>query len=186
MKKYDFRFDMKIIKSFIGGVFKKYKHVDYIYTNSVTGILGFEVDDNVFELINEYEAFDFLNLDDEATIFSISNSNWEKIDSTINNDINENIIKEKIKKVIVVNDHITFQNKETILYDMWDTKAIIFKFDNYEICFAKQDCWFSQEIEIYKGYDLLTKIGDGKEILSDFNEKDSKFINLERAIIEVV
>ena len=43
MKQYDFRFDTKLIKSFLGKIFKKYKHADVIVTESVTGILEFEI-----------------------------------------------------------------------------------------------------------------------------------------------
>ena len=66
-----------------------------------------------------------------------------------------------------------------------DTKAMIFCFENHELCFAKQDCWFSQEIEIYKGHDLLAKIGDGNDILDDFDEDETKKAFVERTIVEI-
>lgn len=56
MKQYDFRFDTELIKSFIGNTFTKYKHADFIVTGSVTGIIGFEINHQVFELISDYEA----------------------------------------------------------------------------------------------------------------------------------
>ena len=52
MKQYDFRFDTELIKSFIGNTSTKYKHADFIVTDSVTGILGFEINQQVFELVN--------------------------------------------------------------------------------------------------------------------------------------
>lgn len=185
MKKYDFRFDTTLIKSFVGKILAKYKHADFIYTNSVTGILGFEIDDNVFALTNEYEELDFFTLDDEATIFHISESDWNKVEPMINNDINEICINEKIQKIVLVNDHTVLTVEQNEEYDMWDTKAIIFYFDNHEICFEKQDCWFSQEIEICKGHDLLVKIDDGKGILTDFENDKTKFICVERSIVEI-
>ena len=68
---------------------------------------------------------------------------------------------------------------------MWDTKAIIFCFENHELCFVKQDCWFSQEIEIYKGHALLDKTGDGNGILDDFDEDETKKAFVERTIVEI-
>lgn len=50
----------------------------------------------------------------------------------------------------------------------------------------KQDCWFSQEIEIYKGHDLLEKVGDGKGILADFDENEAKKVNVKRTIVEIM
>lgn len=58
-------------------------------------------------------------------------------------------------------------------------KRLFFCFENYEICFAKQDCWFSQEIEIYR------EIIDRKDILSDFDSDESKSICVKRNYVEI-
>lgn len=54
----------------------------------------------------------------------------------------------------------------------------------FEICFEKQDCWFSMEIEIHKERDTLNVIDDGKDILNDFDENSS--VTIERTIVEIV
>lgn len=185
IRQYDFRFDTELIKSFIGKILTKYKHAEFMYTNSVTGILGFEINNIVYELSNEFEEMDFLTLDGEATVFRICKNKWGNINSMINNDINEVNVGEMIKKILLINDHTTIKIDKNIAYDMWDTKAIIFCFENHEICFAKQDCWFSQEIEIYKGHNLLEKTGDGNGILEDFNGDDTKEALVNRTIIEI-
>ena len=132
MKQYDFRFDTELIKSLIGKTFLTYKHADFIVTDSVTGIIGFEINHQVFELVNDYEALDYFGLDGEATILSIYKSNWTEVESRFNNDIKETYIDEAVQKVILVNDHTFSKN-----YDMWETKAIVFCFENFEICFEK-------------------------------------------------
>ena len=119
MKQYDFRFDTELIKSLIGKTFTKYKHADFIVTDSVTGIIGFEINHQVFELVNNYEALDYFGLDGEATILSISTSNWTAVESRFNNDIKETYIDEAVQKVILVNDHTFSKN-----YDMWETKLL--------------------------------------------------------------
>lgn len=68
---------------------------------------------------------------------------------------------------------------------MWETKAIIFCLKNSEICFAKQDCWFSQKIEVYKEHTLLEKIGDSQDILNDFDGDESKDVNVERTVVKI-
>lgn len=183
MYKNDNRFSIKVIKSLIGKNFIKYKHINSIFTNSVTGLLEFEIDDHIYILSNEYEHIDYLSLDNEAVIFRISKTDRNTIDSIINNDINEIIVNEVIKKIILVNDHITVKTDENTTYDIWETKAIIFYFNNYELCFSKQDCWFSQEIEIYKGNDVFNYISDGKDILNDFDKETQ--ITIERTIIPI-
>ena len=179
MKQYDFRFDTELIKSFIGNTFTKYKHADFIIADSVTGILGFEINQQVFELVNDYEALDYFGLDGEATILSISQSNWTEVEPRFNNDIKEIYINEPVQKVVLVNDHTFSEN-----YDMWETKVIVFYFDGFELCFEKQDCWFSMEIEIHKGHDTLNVIDDGKDILNDFDRNTS--ISIERTIVEIM
>lgn len=52
----------------------------------------------------------------------------------------------------------------------WETKTIVFYFENFEICFEKQDNWFS--------------IDDGKYILNDFDGNTS--VTIERTIIEIM
>lgn len=129
--------------------------------------------------MNNYEALDYFGLDGEATIFSTSASNWTEVESMSNDDIKETYINALVQKVILVNDHTFSKN-----YDMWETKAIVFCFENFEICFEKQDCWFSMEIEIHKERDTLNVIDDGKDILNDFDENSS--VTIERTIVEIV
>lgn len=179
MKQYDFRFDTELIKSFIGNTFTKYKHADFIIADSVTGILGFEINQQVFELVNDYETLDYFGLDGEATILSISQSNWTEVEPRFNDDIKETYIDEVVQKVILVNDHTVLKD-----YDMLETKAIIFFFESIELCFEKQDCWFSMEIVIHKGCDTLNVIDDGKDILNDFDRSTS--ISIERTIVEIM
>lgn len=68
---------------------------------------------------------------------------------------------------------------------MWVTKAIIFCLENSAICFTKQDCWFSQEMEVYKGHTLLEKIGDGQDILNAFDGDESKDVNVESTVVKI-
>ena len=84
-----------------------------------------------------------------------------------------------MQKVVLVNDHTFSEN-----YDMWETKTIVFYFDGFELCFEKQDCWFSMEIVIHKGHDTLNVIDDGKDILNDFDRSTS--ISIERTIVEIM
>lgn len=63
--------------------------------------------------MNNYEALDYFGLDGEATIFSISASNWTEVESMSNDDIKETYINALVQKVILVNDHTFSKN-----YDM--------------------------------------------------------------------
>lgn len=188
MKKYDFRFDQELIQSFVGKTFNQYKCSIFVLRNSATGIVGIEIDNKIYKLTLDYEGFDFLSIDGEATIYRISNSDWKEVDSLIIHEIDEiNEIKlnETIKKIILVNDHTIVKSKDAVEYDMWETKAIIFCFEETELCFAREDLWFSLEIEVYKGYNLLDQISDGKDVLEDFQNIERLQASVDRTIIEL-
>lgn len=51
--------------------------------------------------------------------------------------------------------------------------------------FEKQDCFFSMEIEIRKGHNLIDTVDDGKKILDDFEQSDKQTIEVQREIIEL-
>lgn len=80
--------------------------------------------------------------------------------------------------VVLLNEHITLEKNESLSYDIWNTKAIIFVLDDYELCFMRKDCWLSEKIEILKGKDLLNQIRCDQSILDDF-------IDIKDGIVEV-
>lgn len=44
-------------------------------------------------------------------------------------------------------------------YEVWQTRAIIFKLDDLEeICFEKDSLWFSEEIIINRGHNLINAL----------------------------
>ena len=110
------------------------------------------------------------------TLITPKSENDVRLQATLGN---QNPTGFPVGVVSLVNDHTFFKK-----YDMWETKAIVFCFENFEICFEKQDCWFPMEIEIHKGHDLLNMIDDGKDILNDFDR--NPFAAIERTIVEIV
>ncbi len=53
MKTIDMRFDSNIFKQMIGKIFDKYRSDEFIFNNSVTGIIGIFIDEKVYEFRNE-------------------------------------------------------------------------------------------------------------------------------------
>ena len=50
MKTIDMRFDSNIFKQMIGQTFKKYRSDEFVFNNSVTGIIGIFVDETAYSL----------------------------------------------------------------------------------------------------------------------------------------
>ena len=180
----DYRFDQNLLRSFIGKTFNKYKHKRFLFTNTVSIYLGFMVDNISYEICNDFEPVDFLDIDGEATICRINQKDWDKILENKNNVI-ETEIKKTIKSITIINDNFISRSYGEINYDWWETRAIIFNFGELEVSFEKQDCFFSMEIEVNKGYDLINKVEDGKFILSDFEQSEEQTIEVNREIIKL-
>ena len=183
MRKYDFRFDKKLFQSFVGKNFEQFRHEKLIYTNTVSLWLEFMIDHRLFTLSNDFENIDFFGWDDEATIFRCVE--MKQTDPKIGENIIDRMVQKKIESIILVNDHFYSTHLEEPEYDYWQTSAIIFHFEGYEISFAKQDCWFSLEIEINQGNHLIEKIDDGKDILDDFEQTAEQRLFTEREKIEL-
>lgn len=184
MIKHDYRFDSRLFSSFIGKIFNKYKHQKFLYTNTVTMFLGFMIDDKSFKMSNDFEAVDYMGIEDEATICRISNEDWYDILND-QKDVIETQVNQEIKKIALINDHFSAYSNNKQEYDWWETRAVIFNFGEFELSFEKQDSYFSMEIEVNKGYDLISKISDGKFILKDFEQSPEKTIKVDREIVEL-
>ena len=171
---YDFRFDTKLMQSFVGLQITSYK-----CTDTITEMVDIQIGDNVYCLTNEYEELDYFLLENENTVYRISDSYRNGPDNT---QITVNV-NQIISKVILLNEHIVLEKNDRISYDVWNTKAIIFGLNDYELCFIKEDCWFSEKIEILKGNNLLNHIFDEQGILDDFIDMKDGMVELNNEIV---
>ena len=153
----DLRLDEEIFKKMIGKQFNKYRCDPYVFTNTVTGIVGLYIGETVFELKNEQSAFQYFDSMDDVALWNIKEvsdseiysvfENTEQIDTSINQNINS---------ITLVNEHqiVNIHEQE---YNLWLTRAIIFHLENRDIYFEKDNTAFSEEIEIKRGHDLLSE-----------------------------
>lgn len=153
----DLRLDEEIFKKMIGKQFNKYRCDPYVFTNTVTGIVGLYIGEKVFELKNEQSAFQYFDSMDDVALWNIKEvsdseiysvfENTEQIDTSINQNINS---------ITLVNEHqiVNIHEQE---YNLWLTRAIIFHLENRDIYFEKDNTAFSEEIEIRRGHDLLSE-----------------------------
>lgn len=185
MKKYDFRINSDEAKKLLNKKFNKYKHAEFEYTNTVTLYVGLMIDDISYEVCNDYEQLDYFGWDNEATVCRINKKPWEMILNNSSSKIVETNIDQVIKGITIVNDHYSSFDHKIQNYDLWETRAVIFDFGDHQISFEKQDCWFSMEIEINRGENLINKISDGKFILKDFEQSEKQTIKTDRDIIEI-
>ena len=111
----------------------------------------------MFELKNEQTAFQYFDSMDDVALWNIKEANNSEIHSVFENTEQiDTSINQNINSITLVNEHqmVNIHDQE---YDLWLTRAIVFHLENCDIYFEKDNTAFSEEIEIKRGHDLLSK-----------------------------
>lgn len=153
----DLRLNEDIFKRMIGKQFYKYKCDPFVFTNTVTGIVGLYIGEKVFELKNEQTAFQYFDSMDDVALWNIKEVNDSEIHSVFENTEQiDTLINQNINSITLANEHqmVNIHDQE---YDLWLTRAIVFHLENCDIYFKKDNTAFSEEIEIKRGHNLLSE-----------------------------
>lgn len=151
----DLRLDKHIFKQMIGQEFIKYKCDPFVFTNSVTGIVGLYIGNQIYELKNEQTKFQYFDAIDDVALWNIKEVKDSDIHSFFEDTEQINTpVHQKIVKITLINENqvACIDNQK---YSFLVTRAIVFRLENREIYFEKDSTAFSEEIEIKHGHDLL-------------------------------
>ena len=154
----------KIFDKMIGKNFVKFSCNKFIYSNSAYGIVGIYIDDAVYKITNFIDVVDYYGKLEDVAVFKFEKADKKEIVSAIQDEeMNDNPIRRIIKKIEVVNENqVQYKNGE-ILYNNWVTRGLIFYFDDgTELSFEK-DIWFSEDIGIERGKNLIDKFSSTDE-----------------------
>jgi len=167
----DFRIKKEDIIELKNKKFTKYKCDKFLFTNSVTQIVGLFIDDKVYALTNIQEPLQIGDNMEDVSIYKFKQCNIDDIKSAfIDVDQINNYINDFIDSIVMVNDKMILYQNDKVIFEVEMTRAIIFKFSQgNELCFIKDAVFFSEEIIIYKGYNLIDKVKDNVEFINDWN-----------------
>ena len=153
----DLRLNEDIFKRMIDKQLNKYKCDPFVFTNTVTGIVGLYIDEKVFELKNEQTAFQYFDSIDDVSLWNIKEVNDSEIHSVFENTEQINTpVNQKIEKITLINEK-QVACIDNLNYSLLVTRAIVFHLENRDIYFEKDNTAFSEEIEIKRGHDLLSE-----------------------------
>lgn len=182
MKKIDMRFDANLIKTFIGKSLKKYRCDEFMYSSSVTQIVGIYIDDEVYKLTNILEPVDYYGVIDDIAICKFNQCKESDIKSAfVEGNLIDTPVNGKIDKIMVVNEHQQVFINEALEYDVWLTRGIIIFVEGREISFEKDIVPFSEEINIHRGYDFINTFGSEEHFTEGWD--DNITAKVERDII---
>lgn len=185
MKTIDMRFDEDILRSFVGKTFSEYRCDPFVFTNSVTQIVGMFIDGKWFVLTNIQESVDYYGDSEDIAVSKFEETNEKDVQSAFKDtELISTPVNGTIEKIIVVNENQQLCKGGEVQYDVWLTRGIVFFVDGREISFEKDIVPFSEEIMINRGYSLLRKFSDEKEFLQSWDDESEP--RCARQIIEVV
>ncbi len=164
------RLDAKSIKNLsnmIGQKFEKYRCDEFKFAPSVYQIVGLYVGGCVYALLNETELLDYFGEKDDVSVMRVDAVNRNEIKSHLTNGRQiDTPINQIIQDIIVITDTEYMSKDGVDLYRYDFTAAIVFVFSDRQVVFER-DCWFSEDILIYRGPDAIKKISSSDENASD-------------------
>ena len=167
MKTVDIRFGgetMQTLQSLIGQQFDGMKHDPFIHVPSVYGIVGLFIGGHTFKLTNLVEVLDYYGQLEDVAVFRFEPTKPDDIKTFVDNgEMIDFPVRSRIKEIQVVNENQRLFHREKQTYDVYTVRGLIFVLeDGHEISFEKP-IWFSEEIYIQKGYDLIEKLSPTDE-----------------------
>jgi hypothetical protein len=159
IKTVDIRFSdetMQTIYSLIGQQFDGMKHDLFIHVPSVYGIVDMLIGGNAFKLTNLIEVLDYYGQMKDVAVFRFEPTTPDDIKTFMDNGkMIDFPVRSRIKEIRVVNENQKLFHNEKQAYDVYTVRGLIFVLeDGHEISF-KKPIWFSEEIYIQKGYNLI-------------------------------
>lgn len=155
------------LKKMIGYECKKIVHDEFTFTNSVYGQVSLFISNKIFNINNEIEIAEYYGAKEDIAFLNLKEVSIDNVKSLLENKRQVEIpIRKAIKSIDIVNYHIYVKvdGKE---YDNTWTEGVIFNFEDSQIAFERSDS-FTEMIEIYKGYDLISKFTPVEEFGEPF------------------
>lgn len=148
---------VEIIKKLIGKKIVKYLHDPFEFSTSVYGIAGICFEEECFAITNLTEVRDYYGAKEDVAVFKINQVDESEMHSLIEGEcMIETPVNLVLKQVIMVNEHQMLFKDGVQTYDVNLTRGIIFVLeDGLQISFEK-NIWFSEDITIQRGYNLIT------------------------------
>jgi len=161
LKKIDVRFsasEMAEIHSMVGKKLVKYKCDPFEFSTSVYGIVGISFEDADYAFRNTIEVMDYYGEQEDVALFKVERKPFPNIRSLIQNQIMiETPVEATVSEILVINERQQLFENEEQIYEVLLTRGILFRFqDGHELSLEK-NIWFSEDITVEKGYDLLSR-----------------------------
>ena len=171
--------DIQILQAAVGKTLDRVEHDEFVFTNTSSQAVRLVLGDAPFYLYSFTEALDYYGAEEDVAVWSVEEKEYPLI---ANKNFVTTPMQEKIAAVRIVQEHqMLFENAQQT-YDVWVTRGIIIEFGDHELAFEKP-VWFSEDIVIRRGYDLIEKFQPVEEICKAGKWKDGVIMKCSREVM---
>ncbi len=170
--------DIQILHAMAGKMLVRIEHDQFTFSNTSSQAVRFVFEDAAFYLYSFTEPLDYYRSEEDAAVWLVEEKEYPLIadKSFISTPVNE-----KVAAVRIVQEHQKLFENSQQTYDVWVTRGIVIDFGDHELAFEKP-VWFSEDIVIWKGCDLIKKFRPVEEICKAGKWKDGVKMECSREV----
>lgn len=170
-----------MLQNLVGKELKAIYHDKFDFISSSSQMIGFESENLVFYLYSFVEPLDYFGSTEDVAVCSIETKKYPMAESK---DLIKTPILQTVKRIQVIQENQRLYKNNVQIYDVWLTRGIIIDFGDRQISFEKA-VWFSEEIYIQKGYNLIEKFSSADSfVANEWNDELHAECSREIIIIE--
>lgn len=169
MKTIDIRLktnEIDMLRAMIGREFSAYLHDEFQYTQSSSQAVEIIIGNESYYIYSFTEENDYFGSTEDVAVWSVSDEKYPIIDSKT---FTRTPINETIKAITLVQENQRVYDGNEQIYDVWLTRGIIFDFGDRQVAFEK-DIWFSEEIIVHRGYELIEHFASVNDFGNDWEK----------------
>ncbi len=157
----------EMLRSCIGKRLQAYSHDEFQFTPSSTQAVQIMMDGNKsYYLYSFTKPCDYFGSQEDVAVWSLEDRPLPLI---ANKHFVTTPVEEVVKEIMLIQENQCVCFKDNQSYNVRLTRGIIIDFEDHQIAFEK-DIWFSEEIIIHKGYDLLNRFTPTDRFGKDWEE----------------
>ena len=161
---------IQLLRGLIGKEFISYKSDPFVYSPSVFGIVGLNVDGTIYKLsANPRETARFFSKDDVATLAFTSSSEEDISSLRDDGEMIVNPVYDSIESIKIIVDTETATHNNDVR-SLVSTKGLIFHLKTGDEISFEIGTWFSEFITIRRGYNLVNEFTPIEEFIEEWDE----------------
>lgn len=152
--------ERSLLKSLIGQKLVAVYHDAFVFTNTSSEIVKIETDNTTAFLYSFVEPLEHFGSVEDTAVWTFETVPYPAVDSK---DFVKTPVQECISKIELIEEKQRLFKGNELAYEIAVTRGIIFTLESGRQFAFEKAIWFSEEIIIHRGYNLINEISSSKE-----------------------